>query len=130
MADNPEDKDTDLLLDLSTAIPKRATIAIDGKLYEFKVFQELTLKEQRLLQMGSEALQVFSDKADKSELTPEEAAQYEEAIRRYIPKLFVQIPDDVVSKLFGSQLMRVIAVFPDAAGFPKVETPPPAKTKT
>jgi hypothetical protein len=93
------------ILDLSTLVPDRTPIRIDGKTYHLKSPDELTLFDaQQFTTWGKELEAVGTDPtAAEADLEP--------LVRKVARHALADVPDEVFDRLSGSQAMRITEVF-------------------
>lgn len=91
------------LLDLVTLI-ERPTIAIDGKRYELRSPEELSIYDSQWLTVAGRRIeQIAKDGGDEGELEP--------AIDAVVEKVVVDLPAEVFGRLSGIQRMAIVEVF-------------------
>lgn len=91
------------LLDLATLI-ERPTIAIDGKSYELRGAEELSIYEsQWLTSAGNRIERIAKEGGGEDELG--------EAIDAVVKKVVVDLPAEVFDRLSGIQRMAIVEVF-------------------
>ncbi len=95
------------LLNLETAIT-RPTIAIDGKVYEIRSPDELSIMEHARLQRDSAE---YNRLVTPEALTDDQVTRLEAVVISLSDFIMVGVPAEVRQNLSGAQRMDVIAVF-------------------
>lgn len=94
------------VLDLSTSIT-RHTIKVDGKAYELRDPDELSLLEQHYLrQWGQDIEESFADESDA-----EAVSKGEHALRQTIGLLMPSLPAEISERLSDTQRLAIIRGF-------------------
>ena len=100
----------DTLLELSTK-RERSKIAIDGKLYEIIVSQDLSFTQVAKMQVTSERAQAL---AEKKNLTDEEKLELIQSIDESVMRIVKGMKKRILRKLTYMQKIQIIEVFSKA----------------
>lgn len=118
-------KDKTPILDLSTLTEDRPPIRIDGVLYHLKAPDELTLLESHWFGARAAELTVLAEGDDMDAL--------DQLVSTIARRAVADVPDKVLAKLSGSQLMAIVEVFTgllmarrisQAGALARIATPP------
>lgn len=95
----------DPILDLSTLVPDRTPIRIDGETYHLKSPDELTLFDAQQFTTWGKELEAIGTEPAAAE------ADLEPLVRKIARHALADVPADVFDRLSGSQAMRIAEVF-------------------
>ncbi len=98
------------ILDLSTLVPERPKIRIDGELYELAVMDDLGIRAQQWIVSHTNALQPFFE---RDELNEQEEADIEFAVREYVKRVAPGVPEEIVAKLSVWSCFRLVMFYVD-----------------
>ena len=110
------------LLNISTLIPEKKQIAIDGELYDLLSFADMGVREQtRFVRIGQEVRAL----SNMDDMKVEDADILDALVRQFV-SMVVSVPDEILAKLSFYHCSAIIQVFTKAAG---IELPPPGKSE-
>lgn len=91
------------ILDLETLI-KRPTIRIDGKLYELRAPDELSVLDSQWLTTAGKRIEQLAAAGDPEGKLPE-------LLEAVVRRILVDVPDDVLARLSEAHRMAICEVF-------------------
>ncbi len=100
------------ILELSTLVPDRPIIKIDGQSYEMAVYEDLSFKDEALLKKAGRMLVEASKAEDPTNEQFDELAQL---VNRSLRVVVPGIPDDVFHKLPDGHKVQILMAFTRAA---------------
>ncbi len=106
-------KQTDIL-DLSTTGEiERKTFSIDGKRYEFRSPDELTLSQQQSIRFALTYVQKFAGD-DEVQRRPEDGKKADDLLNKSVDLCTLKLPKKVLNTLTDMQKLRIVIGFSGA----------------
>lgn len=119
----PETTTPAQVLDLTTEVPDRERIKIDGEAYELATMGDLTLGDQLRVARSLPLFQRISDPAEVANLTDDEIERIDADVRWVVRKLVIGATDDVLGRLTDDQMLQIIACFKGAGPSQRTTAP-------
>lgn len=92
------------VLDLSTLIPERSSIRIDGVTYHLKSPDELTLFESQLFSRWGKDMEALGK-------DPDQTSELEALLAKVAKRALADVPDDVFARLRPAHHLQISEVF-------------------
>jgi hypothetical protein len=99
------------LLKLSTLVPERPKVEIDGTLYHLKAPTDLSLRDEAWLRVSQGRLDEIREAYEKGDVDEDTAAEMESLITEGVGRLTYDLPDEVLRKLTIGQQIEVLGFF-------------------